>query len=106
MAQLVERKYRFTDATLVNSGVTFSGVVTFREGKLYKTDAIKCKYNNESFNFTLKNREDEVFGPEAQNKDPWAWSEPTFSTPGWPSGLSVNDTLEEFKATVIVEIEG
>ena len=105
-AKLIEKKYKYTQAVLPVSGVEFSGMVCIREGKIYSTDSIQCSIKSDeeakNFSFTLEQPGDRYPGMrEEQIKE---WGEPTLNVSKWPAGVSVNDTVEEFKQFVISDI--
>ena len=101
-AELIEKKYKYTKAVLPENGVEITGHVYIRDGKIYKTDRIACVKEidevKKNFSFTL-NQPDLVDEPNAD-----AWSEPTLNTTNWPAGVSVNDTIEEFRTFVLADI--
>lgn len=100
--ELIEKKYKYTKAVLPESGVEVTGYVYIRDGKVYKTDRIACVKEvdevKKNFSFTLHQPE---FMME-ENVD--VWTEPTLNTSNWPAGVSVNDTIEEFKTYVLADI--
>lgn len=103
-AELIETKYKYTKAVLPECGVEVTGYVYIRDGKIYKTDSIACVKEiddvKKKFSFTLVQTD----GPMMDDTNADAWSEPTLSISGWPAGLSVNDTIEEFKNFVLADI--
>lgn len=95
IGNLIESTYVYDNATpSLLSEVSFTGKVVIREDKVYKTEGnIKCKWKDKSFSFAL--RQPEVFEEEeTSNID--GYKAPTYSTPNWPSGLSVDNTIREF----------
>jgi hypothetical protein len=38
------------------------------------------------------------------SEEPTEWTEPTVSMNNWPSGLSVDETIKEFKSFVLSDI--
>lgn len=103
VAVVFETRYKYSKAMLVNSNVEITGEVRIREGKIYSTGSISCKHNEQHFSFSLINNED---GPIIEREEQKEWKEPKLSVSNWPSGLSVNDTVEEFKTFVLRDIKG
>ena len=102
---LIENKYKYTKAVLPISGVEVTGYVYIRDGKIYKTDNISCKKDidevQNNFSFTLSQPE---YYSIAEQEKVDEWKAPKLNTSGWPSGVSVNDTIEEFKQFVLKDI--
>lgn len=103
VAVLHETRYKYNKAMLVQSNVEFTGEVRIREGKVYSTGYINCMYDEKPFSFSLNNDE---YEPIVVNEEQKEWKEPRLSVSNWPSGLSVNDTVEEFKTFVLADIKG
>ena len=102
-AILLDTTYKYDKVTLPTSGVEVSGIVVIRSGKIYKTDgSITCKHNKMEFNFSL-NRPNHVPGMGTTDTE-LEFTDPTYATPAWPAGLSIDATVEEFKQFVITDI--
>lgn len=99
--KLIETCYKAEKVLLPVSGVEVTGNVYVRDGKVYKTDTISCvkeitKDEKANFSFTLN----QPYMPvESEN-----WSDPKLSINNWPAGVSVNDTIEEYKVFVLKDI--
>ncbi len=102
-AILLDTTYKYDKVTLPTSGVEVSGIVVIRSGKIYMTDGkITCKQNKRTFNFSLNrpNHELEMVPTDTELE----FTAPTYATPAWPAGLSIDATVEEFKQFVITDI--
>lgn len=102
---LVEKSYRYQNAVLAANGVEFEGMVYIREGKIYRTDSIQCTLKEgekvRTFSFTLQRLDARAAGTSQGQS---TWEEPSLNISAWPSGVSVNDTVAEFKQFVLADI--
>lgn len=100
--KLIETSYKAEKVLLSNSGVEVTGNVYVRGGEIYKTDTISCtkEINGKikNFSFTLKQQNEARVEPTTE------WNEPVLNVDLWPAGLSVNDTVEEYKRFVLNDI--
>lgn len=106
VGKLELKRYRFKDVVLPKSGVTVNGRVNVVEGNIYSTEGnINCSWNidedtKKTFSFSLNQQH----GPAMSGGIPEKWDDPTASTSSWPSGLSMDETILEFKNFVLNDI--
>lgn len=105
-AELIEKSYKYDEVVLPVSGVEIRGIFYIRDEKIYRTESIQCKLKvgeeTKNFSFTLHQPNAGVVRPA--DEQPVEWEEPTLNVSTWPSGVSVNDTVEEFKQFVLNDI--
>ena len=100
VGNLIEKVIGYKDVAIAQGGVTITGKVVIREGKVYRTEGnVICKWNDQTFSFAL-NQPDRLVEENTDN-----YKTPQFSTPGWPSGLSADATVAEFTNFVEKDVE-
>lgn len=102
---LIEKSYKYDKVVLPVSGVEASGIVYIRDEKIYRTETIQCrlKVGEETLNFSFTLQQSNA-GVRPIEEQPTAWREPSLNISAWPAGVSVNDTVEEFKELVLNDI--
>ena len=96
------KRYGYKDVVLPTSKVKFSGKVNITDEKVYSTEGnITCKWEDKTFSFALNQGYRPMPMP---SEEPSEWTEPTVSMNNWPSGLSVDETIKEFKNFVLSDI--
>lgn len=97
------KRYDYKDVVLPTSKVKFSGKANIKDEKVYSTENnVSCKWEDKTFSFALNQS---INGPMMPTKEETTeWTEPTVSMNNWPSGLSVDETIAEFKAFVLADI--
>lgn len=100
VGKLELKRYDYKEVVLSTSGVEFTGKVNIKDEKVYSTEGnINCKWNGKSFSFALN----QDYRP-MPSEEPTEWTEPTASITNWPTGLSIDETIAEFKAFVLNDI--
>lgn len=106
VGKLELKRYQYKDVVLPKSGVTVKGRVNVVEGNIYSTEgSINCSWKidedtKKTFSFSLNQQHDLDMSDEIPEK----WYDPTASTSRWPSGLSMDETILEFKNFVLNDI--
>ena len=96
------KRYGYKDVVLPTSKVKFSGKVNVTDEKVYSTESnVSCKWEDKTFSFALNQGYRPMPMP---SEEPTEWTEPTVSMNNWPSGLSVDETILEFKNFVLSDI--
>lgn len=107
VGKLELKRYKYTDVVLPKSLVTVSGRVNVVEDNIYSTEGqIDCSWmvdekTKKTFSFSLNQQS---YGPGMNGEIPEKWDNPTVSTSNWPSGISVDETILEFKNFVLSDI--
>ena len=107
VGKLELKRYQYKDVVLPKSGVTVNGRVNVVEGNIYSTEGnINCSWKidedaKKTFSFSLNQQQ---YGPAMIGVIPEKWDDPTASTSSWPSGLSMDETILEFKNFVLNDI--
>ena len=103
---LIEKSYKYDKVVLPVSGVETSGIVYIRDEKIYRTETIQCrlKVGEETKNFSFTLQQPNAGGVRPTEEQPVAWDEPSLNISAWPAGVSVNDTIEEFRTFVLADI--
>lgn len=97
------KRYGYKDVVLPTSKVKFSGKVNIKDEKVYSTESnVSCKWEDKTFSFALNQNVNRPGMPTTEETT--EWTEPTVSMNNWPSGLSVDETIAEFKAFVLADI--
>ena len=103
VGELELKRFKYTDVVLPVSGVTISGKVNIVDGKVYSTEgAIKCKKDGKHFSFTLYRRDE---GLMFEDENALKEEEPLKNSSAWPYGISVDNTIDEFKNFVLNDIK-
>lgn len=97
------KRYGYKDVVLPTSKVKFSGKVNIKGEKVDSTEGnVSCKWEDKTFSFALNQG---VNRPEMPTtEEAIEWTEPTASINNWPIGLSVDETIKEFKTFVLNDI--
>lgn len=102
VGKLELKRYDYKEVVLSTSGVEFTGKVNIKAEKVYSTEGnISCKWDGKSFSFAINQGYRPMPMP---SEEPTEWTEPTVSMNNWPSGLSVDETIKEFKSFVLSDI--
>lgn len=97
------KRYGYKDVVLPTSKVKISGKVNIKDEKVYSTEnSVSCKWEDKTFSFALGQNVNRPVMPTTEEAT--EWTEPTVSMNNWPSGLSVDETIAEFKAFVLADI--
>lgn len=97
------KRYGYKDVVLPTSKVKFLGKVNIKDEKVYSTESnVSCKWEDNTFSFALNQGMNRPGMPTTEEAT--EWTEPTVSMSNWPSGLSVDETIAEFKAFVLADI--
>ena len=97
------KRYGYKDVVLPTSKVKFSGKVNVKDEKVYSTVGnVSCKWEDKTFSFALNQNANRLEMPTTEEAT--KWTEPTASINNWPIGLSIDETILEFKNFVLSDI--